>query len=223
MAFTYYSERLAGERLRLVYELAPARVRRYLAAEIDHVAAAIPPDGRVLELGCGYGRVMGQLAENAKMVVGIDTSIESLELASRFLGHAGNTLIAAMDATRLGLRQVFDLVCCVQNGISAFHVDQRKLLESAVLATRSGGKVLLSTYAESFWPHRLEWFRIQSAHRLIGEIDENATRNGVIVCTDGFTATTVTAETLSWLATGLGAEVATCVIDDSSVFLEITV
>jgi len=223
MATDYYSARLAGERLRLVYEIAPPRVRQYLAAEIGHVVARIPAGGRVLELGCGYGRVMRRLADHAAVVVGIDTAIESLDLATRFLTALDNALVVAMDAMHLGLAPAFDLVCCVQNGISAFHVDQRRLLESAVGAARRGGRVLFSTYADAFWPDRLEWFRIQSARGLIGEIDEAATRDGVIVCRDGFTATTVAPDTLSRLATGLGTGVATSVVDDSSVFLEITV
>lgn len=220
---TYYSERLAGERLRLVYEIAPPRTRRYLEAEIEHVAARVPAGGRVLELGCGYGRVMLRLTERAALVAGIDTSVESLELASRLLGPHPHALVAAMDATALGFRPDFDLVCCVQNGISAFHVDQRELLESAVRAARPGGRVLFSTYAEAFWHHRLEWFRAQSAHGLIGEIDDAATRDGVIVCRDGFTATTVEAGELARLATGLGTSFEVRTVDDSSVFCEITV
>jgi hypothetical protein len=58
MASGYYSARLAGERLRLAYELAPPRVRQYLEAEIQHVASQLPTGARVLELSCGYGRVL---------------------------------------------------------------------------------------------------------------------------------------------------------------------
>jgi 2-polyprenyl-6-hydroxyphenyl methylase/3-demethylubiquinone-9 3-methyltransferase len=36
----------------------------------------------------------------------------------------------------------------------------------------------------------LEWFEIQSAHHLIGEIDYQAAGNEMIVCKDGFRATT---------------------------------
>jgi SAM-dependent methyltransferase len=129
MTAGYYSARLAGERLQLAYELASPRVRRYLEAEIQHVASRVPPGGWVLELGCGYGRVLLPLAKRAGIAVGVDTSLASLELARRYLAPAGSILLAAMDATRLGFSpRSFDAVCCVQNGISAFHVDQRSLL-----------------------------------------------------------------------------------------------
>lgn len=223
MAGGYYS-RLAGERLRLAYDLASPRARRYLAAEIQHVAARVPAGGSVLELGCGYGRVLRPLSEHARVVVGIDTSLPSLELARRYLAPTRNVVVAAMDAMRPGFPpHSFDVVCCVQNGISSFHVDQRSLLGAAVGITRLGGVVLFSTYAESFWPHRLEWFRAQSAAGLIGEIDEDATGDGIIICKDGFSATTVSPEELSCLAAGLGWKRVIRTVDDSSVFCEITV
>jgi ubiquinone/menaquinone biosynthesis C-methylase UbiE len=64
---SYYSEHVSAGRLRRCYELAPPRVRRYLDAEIEHVAGRIRPGDAVLELGCGYGRVMEKLAATARM------------------------------------------------------------------------------------------------------------------------------------------------------------
>jgi hypothetical protein len=50
--------------------------------------------------------------------------------------------------------------------------------------------VLFSSYSPRFWDPRLEGCRIQAEHGVVGEIDEDATGNGVIVCKDGFTAAT---------------------------------
>jgi len=221
--FSYYSERLAGERLRRVYEVASPRVKRYFAEEIRHVVSRLPAAASVLELGCGYGRVMRELTGHAALVVGVDTALESLALARRFLAPAANVRLVAMDAVELGFGRTFDVVCCVQNGISAFHVNRRRLVEAAVGAARPGGRVLFSTYAGEFWPHRLEWFRAQAAHGLIGPIDEAATSDGVIVCKDGFTATTVSPGELAHLAAGLGKGVDVRTVDGSSVFCEIAV
>jgi 2-polyprenyl-6-hydroxyphenyl methylase/3-demethylubiquinone-9 3-methyltransferase len=116
----------------------------------------------------------------------------------------------------------FDAVCCVQNGISSFHVDQRALLEVAVKITNPGGLVLFSSYAADFWEHRLEWFRIQSEHGLIGVIDESATTDGTIVCKDGFISTTVAPRQFADFARGLGADVTIDEVDGSSVFCVIT-
>jgi 2-polyprenyl-6-hydroxyphenyl methylase/3-demethylubiquinone-9 3-methyltransferase len=224
MTYDYYSENLTGERLELCYRLAPPRVKQFLSAENRHLVSLIPTGAVVLELGCGYGRVLERIATVSSLACGIDTSLDSLRLARNRLASVANVVLADSDASNPALRTAsFDVVCCVQNGISAFHVDQRALMETAVMLAKPDGKVLFSSYADEFWEHRLEWFRIQSTHGLVGEIDESATSDGTIVCKDGFTATTVNARRFSELARGLGENVSVNVVDDSSVFCEIDV
>ena len=220
----YYEEKLAAERLRRCYEIAPPRVKRYLEAEIRFIQERIKPGMRILELGCGYGRVLRELIGVARLVVGIDTSYASLRLARETVVPPPSCALAGMDALALGLRDgQFDLVACIQNGISAFHVDQRKLIEEAVRVTRQGGSVFFSSYLKSFWPHRIEWFRIQADHGLLGEIDESASGNGVIVCTDGFRATTVERERFAVLTREIGGTVTMHEVDGSGLFCEISV
>lgn len=221
---TYYTENLAAERLQRVYDLATGPVRRYLGAEMAYLLERIPPGGRVLELGCGYGRVLEKLAPQAGCLVGIDIAYASLALGREYLAAWDNVLLVQMDALQTGFAaQYFDLVCCVQNGISAFQVNQRRLLEAAVALARPGGRVLFSSYAEAFWEERLAWFRRQARHGLLGPIDEDATGEGVIVCKDGFRATTVSPEQFRALARGLGRRVVVSTIAGSSVFCDITV
>jgi len=178
----------------------------------------------VAELGCGYGRVLRRLLPAAHTVVGIDTSLASLGMAPEFTGHKPSLRLVCMDAIAMGFRdRVFDLTLCIQNGICAFAVDQQRLFSEALRVTRSGGLVLFSSYAAQFWEHRLRWFEIQSARRLIGEIDRQATGNGVIVCKDGFRATTADKETFEKLAAGLGVTPRITEVDGSSLFCEIAV
>ena len=56
---------------------------------------------------------------------------------------------------------------------------------------------------------------------LLGEIDEEATGNGVIVCKDGFRATTFSPDDFLALAANLGLAVEVFEVDESSVFCEI--
>jgi SAM-dependent methyltransferase len=220
----YYSQKLSAERLRLCYEVAPPRVQRYLEAEIEFVVERIDLSALVLELGCGYGRVLQRLVAKAKTVVGIDTANDSLRLAREVMGGAPSCHLFEMDAIELGFRdRQFDLVVCIQNGISAFSVDPRKLIEEAVRVTRSGKRVLFSSYSERFWEDRLDWFRIQSEYGLIGEIDEDATGDGVIVCKDGFRASTVGPDDFISLTADFGIVPEITEVDGSSIFCEIVV
>jgi ubiquinone/menaquinone biosynthesis C-methylase UbiE len=205
--------------LRRCYDIASPRVRQYLAAEIAHVLESISPTDRVLELGCGYGRVLAYLVKQAGDVVGIDTSTASLEMVYRYLPHVR---LIQMDAACLGFADdVFDKVVCIQNGLSAFHVDQRTLIREALRVTKPGGTIFFSSYAASFWSYRLQWFRAQAEAGLIGTIDEEETNNGVIVCQDGFMATTVDESRFRALTAGLDAEVQIYEVDESSLFCEI--
>ncbi|MGD8385931.1 MAG: methyltransferase domain-containing protein [Desulfobacteraceae bacterium] len=217
----YYAKNLSASRLRRVYDLANSRVRQYLSAEIDHVASLINTGDHILELGCGYGRVLGALSESAGTRWGVDNSIESLRMARS--EHPG-LFLAMMDAGSLGFSNgSFDLVFGVQNFISACKVASERLLRECLRVVRPGGKVVLSSYAESFWPHRLEWFGQQAAEGLLGPIDEQATGDGVIVCRDGFRATTFSPGEFENLARSCGVKARIYPVDNASLFCEIPV
>jgi 2-polyprenyl-6-hydroxyphenyl methylase/3-demethylubiquinone-9 3-methyltransferase len=220
--YGYYNDRLSGERLKRVYRIATPRVRQYLDAEVAHVLKHVGAGAYVLELGCGYGRILPGLAETAGMVVGVDTSHENVALGKQDLRNVPHCHLLCMDAARLGFRDnQFDCTVCIQNGISAFHVDQRTLIEEAVRTAKPGGIVLFSTYSERFWEARLEWFELQAEDGLLGEIDYDRTGNGVIVCRDGFTATTASPQDFRVLTCGIDAEVDLIEIDGSSLFCEV--
>ena len=217
----YYSDKLSAQRLKQVYEIAPIKVRQYLDAEVIHVLEKIRPGDLVVELGCGYGRIIPRLAAKAGWVVGIDTSGASLEYA-REAFDLPNCSLSRMNAVKLGFCDgAFDCVVCIQNGISAFHVDQQALVGESVRVAKAGGTVLFSSYSERFWKDRLEWFELQSKAGLVGEIDYEKTRDGVIVCKDGFTATTVSRDHFLALTTQLHADVRIVEVNESSLFCEI--
>ncbi|MGD9140204.1 MAG: class I SAM-dependent methyltransferase [bacterium] len=217
----YYSENLAGIRLKQCYDIAPPRVRQYLEAEIKHVLSRLGPGDSVLELGCGYGRVTREIAREAGRVVGIDTAAESLKLAGD-AARAEACEYFKMDATDLDFDDdEFDMVVCVQNGICAFGVDRETLVKEAIRVTRPGGRILFSTYSGKFWAHRLRWFELQAEHGLVGEIDYEASGGGVIACKDGFRAGAMGEEDFRGLCARIGVEFSITEVDESSVFCEL--
>lgn len=219
---SYYAAKLSGRRLMSCYELAPPRVKQYLEAEILHVLKHLRSTDTVLELGCGCGRVAFRLAEVAARVVGIDTAEESLDLARELGGANSRCEFLNMDAVDMWFPdEEFDAVVCIQNGICAFGADQEALLREALRVSRKGGTVLFSTYSDRFWRHRLAWFEAQSEAGLVGPIDYKASRDGVIVCTDGFRAGRLTPEDFRRLASRVGYEPDIIEVDGSSVFCKI--
>jgi 2-polyprenyl-6-hydroxyphenyl methylase/3-demethylubiquinone-9 3-methyltransferase len=215
----YYSTRLSAERLEICYKLAPPRILRYLQAELDFVADQVGPFDLALELGCGYGRVLREVFREAGDIVGIDISGESLDYAVGYIDSDGAVQLSQMNAVRLGFNDdVFDVVFCIQNGISAFGVDPVELVRESLRVTRPNGMCLFSSYSDKIWEERLEWFLIQSEAGLVGEIDWTKTEKGLIVCKDGFTATTFREKDFRELASVLDFEAHLIEIDKSSLF-----
>jgi SAM-dependent methyltransferase len=82
-----------------------AQTRRYLLEK-----ANLTPAGRILEIGCGTGAVLGELAQQHDLTYGID-------LAHKYVDFCRKTykipLLAAADAYRLPFSaSSFDVVCC---------------------------------------------------------------------------------------------------------------
>ncbi len=223
MTSGYYNDKLSAEKLRRCYEIAPPRVCQYLEAEENHVLERIRPGDVVLELGCGYGRILPGLARKAGWVAGIDTSLASLLLAREMIDSISNCHLLCMDAIQLAFRdRVFDCVICIQNGISAFRVNQQKLIKESLRVIKPGGVALFSSYSDRFWEDRLHWFQLQSEAGLLGEIDYEETGDGVIVCKDGFIATTVRPHQFRSLTAGTNVSTKIVEVDESSLFCEIT-
>jgi 2-polyprenyl-6-hydroxyphenyl methylase/3-demethylubiquinone-9 3-methyltransferase len=219
---SYYWEKLSANRLKNCYEIASPRIQQYLDAEVSYVLKKIQSDDCVLELGCGYGRILPSITQKANLVIGIDTSLQSLLLARETTRNIRNCYLMQMNAIQLAFPdQIFNVVICIQNGISAFHVNMMDLIRESIRVTKPGGTVLFSSYSDKFWNHRRHWFQLQSDAGLIGEIDNDKTKDGVIVCKDGFTTSTVRPEQFISLTSEFNVKTKIIEVDQSSLFCEI--
>jgi SAM-dependent methyltransferase len=107
---TYYKEKLSANELLRCYEVASPRIKQYLDAEIQFVISNLHSSDLVLELGCGYGRVMKAVSLFVSLVVGNDVSRESLEFARSHMESCRNYDVFLVDASRMWFRScVFDV------------------------------------------------------------------------------------------------------------------
>lgn len=218
----YYSDKLASNNLKRCYDIAPPRVEEYLKSEMEYVLEHIRSSDCTLELGCGYGRVLKKLLPFSSNVLGIDISYESLELASEFIENTSKCHLIQANAEKLPFPDnSIDKVVCIQNGISAFKIDPEQLVQESIRVTKEGGVCLFSSYSPKFWTHRLDWFQLQADAGLIGEIDQDQTKDGIIYCKDGFKATTFTSDDFQNIVSRLDIEATIIEVDASSIFCKI--
>lgn len=219
----YYAQKLSAKRLELCYELASPRIKQYLHSEISYTKSLLKSKDIVLELGCGYGRIMAEIANQVDTVTGIDNSLESLLYGQEYLKNYPNCYLIATDASKQCFADnSFDIVLCLQNGLSAFHVDKKNLIRESLRVVKPKGLLLFSSYSKKIWNARLEWFERQSDAGLLGKIDYEKTKDGNIVCDDGFSATTVDELEFHYLMDGFDVDYNLVEIDESSLFCKVT-
>ena len=221
MKANYYATGLNSQKLYQVYQTDYPRVMRYLEAEISFVRDRLSGGESVLELGAGYGRIMKALAPHCGRIVGVDISGANVEFGREYLSGVQNAELLVMDAHDLRLDSGFDAVLCLQNALSAMKTRPLEYVKVIMAQTLPGGTAFVSSYSAKFWEHRLAWFHEQAGKGLLGEIDTELTRDGVIVCKDGFKATTCTPEELNAVGKVSGHRYELQEVDESFVMLTI--
>lgn len=216
----YYENKLNSQKLFMAYDSGISRIHQYLNAEIEYVRKMLKGNENILELGAGYGRIIKELAPNCNSILGIDISEDSIKLANEYLKNTKNTKMLVMDVHNLKFENSFDVILCLQNGLSAMKLTI-DTIKNIMKFLSPGGQAFFSSYSDKFWDVRLQWFQEQAEKGLLGEIDMEKTKNGVIICKDGFKATTSTPAMLEEIGKNLGYEFKVEEVDDSSIFLVI--
>ena len=219
MKDNYYDQNLNAQKLYQVYQSKYCGVSQYLEAEISYVKNHLQGTEQILELGAGYGRIMKELAPFCRSIVGIDISRENVEFGREYLKEMENAQLLIMDAHHIQLEASFDVILCLQNGLSAMKVEPMEYVKEVMALLSADGKAFFSSYSPNFWEQRVAWFQEQAEKGLLGEIDMDETKDGVIVCKDGFRATTHSLEDMDMIgrASGYGSQVPE--VDESSIFL----
>jgi ubiquinone/menaquinone biosynthesis C-methylase UbiE len=117
--------------------------RRVLHGELDRVA--LPEDARILDAGCGSGRMLDELKERGD-VVGIDANVHAVA-ATRRRGHAARL----SEIERMPFADAsFDLVTCLD--VLEHTPDDRRTLSELRRVTRPGGTLVVTVPAyQALW------------------------------------------------------------------------
>ncbi|MCI0587108.1 MAG: class I SAM-dependent methyltransferase [Planctomycetes bacterium] len=173
------------EFLAACYETTPEAILRSFDVEEAFVREKLPSSGRVLEVGCGSGRFLARLGKQGARRFGCDLVEGAVHRARALLG-AGFPLCAA-DASALPYEEgSFDAVFCIQASLGNFGDKKEAAVGEMARVLRPGGVLLLTVYAESALPDRLEWYRRLEGNERFGRIDPERTRGSLVVTTTGW-------------------------------------
>lgn len=118
-----------------------------IEADLRGITATLPLDRhpRILDVGCGIGRISGPLSAQGYSVTGLDISVEALRTAHR---RAAGARYVALDQRHIGqLKWLFDGTLFLWNSLG--FVGRSADLETLAgvgAALRPGGKVVLDLY-----------------------------------------------------------------------------
>lgn len=123
-----------------------------LEGEARLVDAMVPPASRVLDAGCGPGRISGALHERGHVVVGVDVDPELIAAAEE--DHPGPTYAVADIATLQLDEEPFDLAVVAGN-VMVFLApgSERSVLERLRDHVRPGGRIVVGYRRSDEYPY----------------------------------------------------------------------
>lgn len=180
------------------YEVAPPAFAALLEDEAQWLTARTH-QGRVLEVGCGAGRLLRAAGLDRPGTVGLELVVRYLVAARAAVRVAA---LIAGDALRPPLAAgVFDTVIMAQATLGSVGGEavRRRFVMSLADLVRPGGHLLLTAYGAGVRAARREWYEAQQAAGLLPPFDPERTRNGRFVFINGFVSEEMTPEALAML------------------------
>ncbi len=83
---------------------------------------------------------MKELAPLCRSIVGIDISRENVEFGREYLKEMENAQLLVMDAHHIQLEASFDVILCLQNGLSAMKVEPMEYVKEVMALLSADGK-----------------------------------------------------------------------------------
>jgi len=166
------------------YAAAPPRIRTALAAEIDFLRGALAGQGRVLEIGCGHGRLLEALHDSAREWVGLDL-LEGYLRRAQARGLARTRLVAGRADALPFQDEAFDAVICPQATLGLLGEAKLPAIREARRVARSAGRLVFVVYSEVSVAPRVEWYEEMQRRGLMAPIDWSRSGPELLITLDG--------------------------------------
>jgi len=151
----------------------PVEFRQYLQEEVILVERV--SSGRVLDVGCGKGRVIQLIADKVESYTGVDVDEKVLENARKVAKSYSNATLVnkdARDIVSLFGEKYFDTVLCLFNTIGAMP-EPKKVLEQ--ISKVSKKKILITLAAKGQLNRRIKYYQALEIEYSVNDKTETIT------------------------------------------------
>ncbi len=128
--------------------------------DIIEIRKFLNKDSVVLEIGCGWGRVIKALAPYCKKFIGIDNSEAETIEAKSFLKDIDNVKVFLEDGKETHFPDnYFDAIVISGNTFGNLGENKENVLQEMKRLLKPDGKILLSVYSEGAKARRLKAYK----------------------------------------------------------------
>lgn len=128
----------------------PKLLEDFFTQDLTYVKCAERVGSEVLEVGCGFGRLIPAIARNAKSVTGIDFSDLQLLHAGEEINGLPNARVLKMHAEALTFPDAsFDTALCMNSTLGNMPGIEQAVLNEMTRVVRRGGDVVARVFADT--------------------------------------------------------------------------
>lgn len=154
----------------------PKLIQDFLDGEIQFIKKHFKPNKSILEVGCGYGRLLSILSNHATKVVGIDFSDRMIRFAKERLSCKKNVELRLMNAKKIMYSdEAFDYVVCLDNGFGNMPNIELNVLKEMTRTCKMSGEVIVSVFSDNASQVQIENYK---------RIGLRGIKNGKAILTD---------------------------------------
>lgn len=138
----------------------PTLIQDFLDTEMAFINNHIKQSKDILEVGCGYGRLLKILTSKASNVVGVDFSAPLLEKGKKNIAEYANVQTFLMDAQDLRFNDAsFDYVLCLDASFGNMPGIEERVVCEMARVMRDHGELIVSVFSEAAKDVQLENYR----------------------------------------------------------------
>jgi len=128
----------------------PESIREFIESEIAYLSENVKATQVILEVGCGYGRLLEIIGGNANLAVGLDFSWSLLKRAKSDLANIQSVLLALALAQQIPFKDgSFNCALCVNATFGNMPGLELAVLAEMKRTLKPGGKIILSVFSEN--------------------------------------------------------------------------